>query len=366
MAVSNPTRTTAWARLFLLLSKLSISARAARSTEDPLTLTEKTQVSSIAEACATYTGRLEIASLTGYVNLTGIEEISGELAFDNSLANNGHVTIYSSTLKNISDGLVVYGPSEDNSPSWWLNMWLQALQSTYSISVYEVWVSVKLNTAPGLNVTSSYIVHGDDKMQASNLYVNASYVGFLQVTDINFLKGSYLTSSVDRVWHAGVTDNQGLKQLLLKRLKHAEFSIKIFSNPDLDYTSMSVAKAGFVRIENNGRDALVPLPELELLGNRDHEDTDGIFRDLIDVSLPKLDQVSTFGKLNLTSNLLSELYLPRLETANCTLGIDDSVALNDLWLSRLNYVKDLEIPANPRLRIMTANLLKMADKINLT
>ncbi|KAM0433544.1 hypothetical protein ACHAPT_004424 [Fusarium lateritium] len=256
-------------------------------------------------------------------------------------------------------------------------MSLQALQSTYSIGVYGPWARVSLNTAPELNVTDSFIVHGEHKMEASDLYVNASYVGFLQVTDIDFFAGSYLTSAADRVGYVVVKGNQGLKQVLLKSLKHANYAIKIFYNPDLDYISMPLTNASFVQIEDNGRDASVSLPNLVFLGNRSHEssqisakDAGGIFQDLVDISLPKLEQVHGdwrfFGKLNFTSNLFSELYLPHLEIANCTLGIDDNVALNDLWLPRLDYVKDLEIHANPRLRNVTANLLKTADKINMT
>ncbi|KAJ4177238.1 hypothetical protein NW755_013961 [Fusarium falciforme] len=377
MAASNPTRTVVWLGLALLLSGLTTSARAACSAEDPLTLTETTQVSSIAEACATYTGDLEIANLTDFVNLTGIEKIDGELKFDNSLGVQDGATIYSSTLKNITEGFLVYGPSEADRPYGWLNVSLHALQRAYSIGVYGPWARVLLDTAPELNVTDSFIVHGDDVMQASDLYVNATYVWFLQVTDIDFLSGSYLTSSADRVGYVVVKGNKGLKQVQLESLEHARYAIKIFSNPDLDSISMPLTNASFVQIQNNGRDAVVSLPELEFLGNRSHESsmisamgTGGVFQDLIDISLPKLKQVHGdwrfFGKLNFTSNLFSELYLPRLETANCTLGIDDNVALNDLWLPRLDYVKDLEIHANPRLRNVTANLLKTADKINMT
>lgn len=342
-----------------------------------MTLTETTQVSSIAEACATYTGDLEIANLTDFVNLTGIEKIDGELKFDNSLGVQDGATIYSSTLKNITEGFLVYGPSEADRPYGWLNVSLHALQRAYSIGVYGPWARVLLDTAPELNVTDSFIVHGADMMQASDLYVNATYVWFLQVTDIDFLSGSYLTSSADRVGYVVVKGNKGLKQVQLESLEHARYAIKIFSNPDLDNISMPLTNASFVQIQNNGRDAVVSLPELEFLGNRSHESsmisamgTGAVFQDLIDISLPKLKQVHGdwrfFGKLNFTSNLFSELYLPRLETANCTLGIDDNVALNDLWLPRLDYVKDLEIHANPRLRNVTANLLKTADKINMT
>ncbi|RSL47095.1 hypothetical protein CEP54_013559 [Fusarium duplospermum] len=381
MAASNPTRTAVWLRFALLLSGLTTSARAGKYpelTHHPLTLTETTQVSSIAEACATYTGDLEIANLTDFVNLTGIEKIDGELRFDNSLADPDHVTLYSSTLQNITTGLLIYGPSEVDSTSGWLNVSLPVLRSAYSIGVYGPWSRVSLDTDPEMNVTGSFIVHGNNKMKTSDLYVNASVVWFIQVTEIDFSSGSFLTSSADRVGYVAVKGNEGLKQVLLNSLEWAKYAIRIFSNPDLDEISMPLlTNASYVQIQNNGRDAVVSLPELEFLGNRSHESsqisamgTGAVFQDLIDISLPKLKQVHGdwrfFGKLNFTSNLFSELYLPRLETANCTLGIDDNIALNDLWLPRLDYVKDLEIHANPRLLNVTANLLKTADKINMT
>ncbi|RMJ07750.1 hypothetical protein CDV36_012637 [Fusarium kuroshium] len=312
MAASNSTRAAVWLRLALLLSGLTISARAACSEgrATTLTLTETTQVSSLAEACPTYTGQLEFANMTDLVNLTGIERIDGQLKIDNSLAETDDLTLHSSTLQNITEGLLIDGPSgRDVTRAYgYLNMSLPVLQDVYSIGVYGPWSGVSLETVPELNVTDALIVHGSDKMKASDLYVNASTVWFLQVTNIDFSSGSYLTSSVDRVGHE----------------------------------SSQIAAMG----------------------------VGGVFQDLIDISLPKLKQVHGdwrfFGKLNFTSNLFSELYLPRLETVNCTLGIDDNIALNDLWLPRLDYVKDLEIHANPRLLNVTANLLKTADKINMT
>ncbi|RSL52933.1 hypothetical protein CEP53_007913 [Fusarium sp. AF-6] len=381
MAASNSTRTAVWLRLALLLSGLTTSARAACSEDrlTTLTLTETTQVSSLAEACATYIGDLNFANMTDFVNLTGIERIDGELIIDNSIAETDHLTLHSSTLQNITEGLLINGPFGKHVTRAYghLNMSLPVLQDVYSIGVYGQWSGVSLETEPELNVTGAFIVHGGDKMKTSDLDVNASSVWFLQVTNIDFSSGSYLTSSVDRVGYVAVVGNQGLKQVLLKSLEWAKYAIKIYSNPDLDEISMPVTNASYVQIHSNGRDAVVSLPELEFLGNRSHESsqiaamgTGAVFKDLIDINLPKLKQVHGdwrfFGKLNFTSNQFSELYLPRLETANCTLGIDDNIALNDLWLPRLDNVKDLEIHANPRLLNVTANLLKTADKINMT
>ncbi|KAI8710966.1 hypothetical protein NCS52_01510000 [Fusarium sp. LHS14.1] len=362
MTASNPTRTMVWLGLALLLSGLTIPARA---------------VSSIAEACATYTGDLEIANLTDFVNLTGIEKIDGKLTFDNPLAIQDDTTIYSSTLKNITKQFFIYGPFEADHPQGQLNVSLHALQRARSIGVYGPWAGVSVDTAPELNVTDSFIVHGHGMMEASDIHMNATYVWYLRLTDIDFSWSSYLTSSVDRVGYMVVSGNKELEQVQLESLKHAKYAIKIVENPDLDNISMPLTNASFVQMYNNGRDVVVSLPELEFLGNRSHESsmisaggTGSDFQDLIDVSLPKLKQVHGdwrfFGELSFISNLFSELYLPRLEIANCTLGIDENVALNDLWLPRLDYVKDLEIHANPRLRNMTANLLKTADKINMT
>ena len=305
------------------------------------------------------------------------QKIDGDMKYDNSLGVQYGTTIYSSTLKNITGGFLVYGPSEADRSYGSLNVSLHPLQNAYSIGVYGPWAQVSLDTGPELDVKGSFIVDGDDTMQASNLYVNATKVWFVQVTDIDFLSGSYLRSLADVIGYLVVEGKKGLKQVQLESLHYAKYAIKIFSNPDLDNISMPLTNASFVQIQNNGRDAVVSLPELEFLGNRSHESstisamgTGAVFRDLIDIRIPKLKQVHSdwkfFGKLNFTSNLFSELYLPHLETANCTLGIDDNIALNDLWLPRLDYVKDLEIHANPRLRNVTANLLKTADKINMT
>ncbi|KAF7541535.1 hypothetical protein G7Z17_g11945 [Cylindrodendrum hubeiense] len=365
-------------RLALLLAGLVSFVIAACSNDVSTTVTDTTQISSLAE-CATYSGDIVIANATGTIDLTGMETIVGVITYGNDLPVD-NVKIRSSTLKNITDGLSVYGAASDVSQSLGdLNISLPALESTYSLGVYWGWGRVSVNTDPKLNVTGFLAISGDD-IEVTNLYLNVSTAANIDVGGISS-SSSYevlVSSSVVRVERdLSMAITEGVDKLLLEELEFVNYAAHISANKDLNYVSTSLVDAGLLRIQRNGKYISVSLPKLERLGGRSDPtdqtstgDAGGIFREVLNISMPLLREAHGDdwfkGKLNFTSNFFSELYLPRLENANCTLGIDDNVALNDIWIPRLNYVKDLEVHSNPRLLNFTANLLKTADKVNMT
>ncbi|KAF4442807.1 hypothetical protein F53441_11635 [Fusarium austroafricanum] len=352
------------------------------SAETTSTLTDKTQISSLAASCPTYTGDINIVNVTGEMSFTGFKTIIGGITYQNNFTED-YVTIQSSTLKNVTNSLIMYGAwNEDKKPAGWLHLSLPALRTIDSIQTQYGWGMVYFNTDSRLNISGDFIINPNSSLiYAREVYVNASSVRKIWINDLGFSSSASLYSSVQRVnADIYVARNKGLKRVLFDNLDFVDDAIDIRFNPDLDDMSLSVTDAGRLRANNNGRDAHLSVPNLKKLGGRvipmyyngDKREAGGIFQDLVNVSLPMLTEVHgddlgfSEGKLNFTSNFFSELRLPQLVTANCTLGIDDNMALNDISLSRLSYVKYLEVHDNPRLLNFTSNLLKKAESINMT
>ncbi|KAF9777209.1 hypothetical protein IL306_004514 [Fusarium sp. DS 682] len=353
------------------------------SVETTSTITETTQISSLAASCPTYTGDLHIVNVTGTINMTGVETLVGGITYNNDFPDD-YVTFHSSTLKNITDDLLMYGASgKVTKTPGDLNISLPALESIDALAAYWGWGDVSINTSPKLNMSQRFTISsGTSQTGAGNLYVNMSSISSIDITGVDFqvTGGALFTSSAQRVKREiTIYGNSGLRRVELNNLKAVNYTVDIRSNEDLDYISLSLPEVGLLRVKGNGRDTHLSVPNLKKLGGRSDPathtsggDAGGIFRDLVNASMPELtevhgDDVDWFkGKLNFTSNFFSELSLPSLKTANCTLGIDENIALNDLSVPRLNYVKDLQIHDNPRLLNFTANLLKKADNINMT
>lgn len=348
-----------------------------------MTITEATQVSSLAASCPTYTGDLQLINVTRTINMTGVETLVGDITYNNDFPDE-YVTFYSSTLKNVTGDLLMYGASRKTTKTPGdLNITLPALRTIDSLSAYWGWGDVSINTDPKLNVLERFQISSDASQSvAGTMYLNLTSSYSINVLGVKFqgYGGGLLTSPVENV-KRGITiwGNSGLKRVALDDLKFVNYTVDIRSNTDLDHISSSLPEVGLLRVKENGRDTYLSVPNLKKLGGRSDPsthtsggDAGGIFRDLVNASLPLLtevhgDDVDWFkGKLNFTSNFFSELSLPSLKTANCTLGIDENIALNDLSVPRLNYVKDLQIHDNPRLLNFTANLLKKADNINMT
>ncbi|KAF4944967.1 hypothetical protein FGADI_12311 [Fusarium gaditjirri] len=369
--------------LALCLSGHIESVIANCSNEETLTITEATQVSSLAASCPTYTGDLNLINITKTINVTGIETIIGGIEYSNDFPDE-YVTFYSSTLKNVTGGLLMYGASgKVTKTPGDLNITLPALRSINGLGAYWGWGDVSINTDPKLNILKGFEVSsGTSQSGAGNFYLNVTNTWSIGVLGVDFQAtgGALFTSSAQRVERSiTIWGNSGLGRVELDDLKFVNYTVDIRSNPDLDYISLSLPEVGLLRVKENGRDTHLSVPNLKKLGGRTDPaapasggDAGGIFRDLVNASLPLLtevhgDDVDWFkGKLNFTSNFFSELSLPSLKTVNCTLGIDENIALNDLSVPRLNYVKDLQIHDNPRLLNFTANLLKKADNINMT
>ncbi|KAF4345151.1 sporulation-specific Sps2p [Fusarium beomiforme] len=365
------------------LWRLVGSAVADCSAETTSTITETTQISSLAASCPTYTGDLHIVNVTGTINMTGVETLIGGITYNNDFPDD-YVTFHSSTLKNITDSLLMYGTSgKVTKTPGDLNISLPALGFIDTLGAYWGWGDVSINTNPKLNMSQRFTINsGTSQIGAGNLYVNVSSISSLDVGGVDFKAtgGALFTSSAQRVKRQiSIWGNSGLGRVELENLKSVNYTVDIRSNEDLDYISLSLPEVGLLRVRDNGRDTHLSVPSLKKLGGRSDPathtsggDAGGIFRDLVNVSMPELaevhsDDVDWFkGKLNFTSNFFSELSLPSLKTANCTLGIDENIALNDLSIPRLNYIKDLQIHDNPRLFNFTANLLKKADNINMT
>lgn len=348
-----------------------------------MTITEITQVSSLAASCPTYTGDLHLINVTETINMTGVKTLIGEIKYNNDFPDD-YVTFYSSTLKNVTGSLLMYGAGEKTTKAPGdLNITLPALRSIGGLAAYWGWGDVSINTDPKLNILSGLKINsGGSQSSAGNLYFNVTSAWRIDVSGVEFQAtgGALFKSSAQRVTSGiGIWGSSGLERVVLDNLKFVNYTVSITSNPDLDYISLSLPEVGLLRVTENGRDTHLSVPNLKKLGGRSDPgtytsggDAGGIFRDLVNASLPLLtevhgDEVDWFkGKLNFTSNFFSELSLPSLKTANCTLGIDENIALNDFSIPRLNYVKDLQIHDNPRLLNFTANLLKKADNINMT
>ncbi|KAL7756813.1 hypothetical protein ACKLNR_013806 [Fusarium oxysporum f. sp. zingiberi] len=353
------------------------------SNKETLTITEVTQVSSLAASCPTYTGDLHLINVTETINMTGVKTLIGEIKYNNDFPDD-YVTFYSSTLKNVTGSLLMYGAGEKTTKAPGdLNITLPALRSIGGLAAYWGWGDVSINTDPKLNILSGLKINsGGSQSSAGNLYFNVTSAWRIDVSGVEFQAtgGALFKSSAQRVTSGiGIWGSSGLERVVLDNLKFVNYTVSITSNPDLDYISLSLPEVGLLRATENGRDTHLSVPNLKKLGGRSDPgtytsggDAGGIFRDLVNASLPLLtevhgDEVDWFkGKLNFTSNFFSELSLPSLKTANCTLGIDENIALNDFSIPRLNYVKDLQIHDNPRLLNFTANLLKKADNINMT
>ncbi|KLO97386.1 sporulation-specific protein Sps2p [Fusarium fujikuroi] len=376
-------RNAASFRLALCLSGHIGNVIAACSNEETSTITEATQVSSLAASCPTYTGVLQLINITKTINMTGVETLIGDITYNNDFPDD-YVIFYSSTLKNVTGDLLMYGAGgkTPKTPGD-LNITLPALRTIDGLGAYWGWGDISINTDPKLNITRGFqISSGSSQSAAGNLYLNLTYTYSIGVAGVDFQAtgGALFTSSAEKVEREiMIFGNSGLERVELDDLKFVNYTVDIKSNSDLDYISSSLSEVGLLRVKENGRDTHLSVPNLKKLGGRSDSathtsggDAGGIFRDLVNASLPLLtevhgDDVDWFkGKLNFTSNFFSELSLPSLRTANCTLGIDENIALNDLSVPRLNYVKDLQIHDNPRLLNFTANLLKKADNINMT
>ncbi|KAG5758503.1 hypothetical protein H9Q72_013354 [Fusarium xylarioides] len=315
--------------------------------------------------------------------MTGVETLIGDITYNHDFPDE-YVTFYSSTLENVTGSLLMYGAGgKITKTPGDLNITLPALRTIDGLAAYWGWGDVSINTDPKLNASSGFgIRSGSSQSSAGNLYFNVSSAWTIDVTGVEFQAtgGAIFTSSTEKVQREiMIFGNSGLERVVLDDLKFVNYTADIKSNSDLDYISLSLSEVGLLRVKENGRDAHLSVPNLKKLGGRSDPSTQtsggdagGIFRDLVNASLPLLtevhgDDVDWFkGKLNFTSNFFSELSLPSLRTANCTLGIDENIALNDFSVPRLNYVKDLQIHDNPRLLNFTANLLKKADNINMT
>ncbi|EWZ33787.1 hypothetical protein FOZG_13483 [Fusarium oxysporum Fo47] len=369
--------------LALCLSGHIRNVIAACSNEETSTITDATQVSSLAASCPTYTGDLHLINITRTINMTGVETLIGDVKYSNDFPDD-YVTLYSSTLKNITGDLLMYGAGgKITKTPGDLNITLPALRAVGGLGAYWGWGDVSINTDPKLNIPKGFqISSGASQSAAGNLYLNVTYTYSIGVSGVDFQAsgGALFTSSAEKVEREiMIFGNSGLERVVLDDLKFVNYTVDIKSNSDLDYISLSLSEVGLLRVKENGRDTHLSVPNLKKLGGRSDPgthtsggDSGGIFRDLVNASLPSLtevhgDDVDWFkGKLNFTSNFFSELSLPSLRTANCTLGIDENIALNDFSIPRLNYVKDLQIHDNPRLLNFTANLLKKADNINMT
>ncbi|KAG9494938.1 hypothetical protein J7337_013167 [Fusarium musae] len=315
--------------------------------------------------------------------MTGVETLIGDITYNNDFPDE-YVTFYSSTLKNVTGDLLMYGAGgKITKTPGDLNITLPALRNIDGLGAYWGWGDISINTDTKLNIPKGFqISSGASQSSARNLYLNVTYTYSIGVSGVDFQAtgGALFTSSAEKVEREiTIFGNSGLERVELDDLKFVNYTVDVRSNSDLDYISSSLSEVGLLRVKENGRDTHLSVPNLKKLGGRSDPgrhtsggDAGGIFRDLVNANLPLLtevhgDDVDWFkGKLNFTSNFFSELSLPSLRTANCTLGIDENIALNDLSVPRLSYVKDLQIHDNPRLLNFTANLLKNADNINMT
>ncbi|KAF5676677.1 sporulation-specific Sps2p [Fusarium circinatum] len=294
--------------------------------------------------------------------MTGVETLIGDITYSNDFPDE-YVTFYSSTLTNVTGDLLLYGAGgKVTKTPGDLNITLPALRTIYRLAAYGGWGDVSINTDPTLNVSQGLqISSGASQSAAGNLYLNVSSTYSIGVLGVDFQAtgGALFTSSAESVKREiTIWGNSGLERVVLDNLKFVNYTVDIRSNPDLDYISLSLPEVGLLRVKEKGRDTHLSVPNLKKLGGHSDPgthtsggDAGGIFRDLVNASLPSLtevhgDDVDWFkGKLNFTSNFFSELSLP---------------------IPRLNYVKDLQIHDNPRLLNFTANLLKKADNINMT
>ncbi|KAH6967702.1 hypothetical protein BKA56DRAFT_678857 [Ilyonectria sp. MPI-CAGE-AT-0026] len=385
-------------RFILGIAGLAASAIADCSSNGTLTLTDVTEVASLA-SCATYFGDITLTNMTKTINLTGMETIVGEIYYYNE--DELDVTIDSSSLKNLTGRLELdarLGSGDQPRADTYLS--LPALKSISSILAYG-WRSVSLNTSPNLTIWGEFGLWGtdDQPMQIINPSINMTTAHRFGVLDTVFsIEGlptptpvEYsLSSSVEEVTgYLEIMSNKDMQTLLLNDLEFVRYGATISSNAVLVHISVSAVDVGRLTIEENGRSASLSLPQLEKLGGRiNHDDyiTDeftlerkydgnagGQFRHLLDVSVPLLREVHENEEawkyqsdLSFTSNLFSELSLPRLETVNCTFYIEGNYELEDLWIPRLSYTKELEVHNNPKLLNFTANLLKKAGMINMT
>ncbi|KAM5374911.1 hypothetical protein ACJZ2D_006255 [Fusarium nematophilum] len=203
---------------------------------------------------------------------------------------------------------------------------------------------------------------------------NFSLADVLGVEKVRFpSRGEPLLSvSAQQVGELEIADTEGLKVILLEHLEFVNYTATIHSNRHLDHVSMSLVDAAMPRINRNAWHTHISLPNLERLGGCIPEPdpefdsiVGGTFRDVFNISMPKMreahgfdrsrhrkgwgeddsDENSSGGILDFTSNSFPELSLPRLETVNCTMSIEENALLDSLWIPRLSYVRDLEIRA---------------------
>ncbi|CEI63610.1 hypothetical protein FVEN_g6741 [Fusarium venenatum] len=350
----------------------------------PRTLSETSQISSLATSCATYTGDIVISKVTATIDLTGVQTIIGSISYeyDDSFENEP-ITFLSSSLENVTEGLTLSGLAEAKKDRRGrLDVSLPALKITDSLEISGGWGEVSVETDPRLNVSGYFGLNGmtfsnDHGIYATSLYVNISLASTLYLTGLNFLppddsrlafspfkerKDSFISTSIQRLRRLSITHNPGLTHVLLDSLETATATIEIYSNSDLNHISSSVIEAHEVFFEQNGRDTHLSFPNIKQING------EATFQDLANASLPELNAAyhSNQGSFNFTGNSFPELHLPRLETINCTFVIVNNNILNNIALPRLNEVKNLEIHNNPRLLNVTVNALRKANSINIT
>jgi hypothetical protein len=80
---------------------------------------------------------------------------------------------------------------------------------------------------------------------------------------------------------------------------------------------------------------------------------------------PELREVHGGQALNFKTNLMPELHLPRLESANAILNISQNAVLTNIVLPRLTYAAALDICHSPRLLNFTDKVARRIDRVYL-
>ncbi|KAK0708696.1 hypothetical protein B0H67DRAFT_590944 [Lasiosphaeris hirsuta] len=148
-------------------------------------------------------------------------------------------------------------------------------------------------------------------------------------------------------------------------------SMAITDNRDLKTISVAAVTVSDLQISKNGRETSAEFPRLTTvlgdgLGNTGRAVQSTWFSNLVSLRLPELRVVHPKAySLFFEHNLFPDLHLPRLETANTTLRVNNNSVLVDFTLPRLSFVEKLEVAHNPRLLNLTANVLGRAGSIDL-
>ena len=297
---------------------------------------------------------------TSPIDLDGLEEIQGNLKV---IAPSTGITVYSSTLRNISRWFEVVAESGVGPP-------LASLNLTFPKLAYmgDWFFSTKL---------IPYITFQEGAVIQNNLKVDETDAGVLTTTSFSNITNSAsysmvvsdnrkmysFTCPVTNTRSVYVYRNTALSRLEFPTLRQVNGTLEIYQNPALAEIDLSPSWINRCEIYLNSHNAKLTLKNLTSIGTSFING--GLkLQNLASISLPVLRQI--FGSLGVSYNTVEDFELFTLENTTAEARINSNPNLVTLSLPRLQNVGDVIIDTNPKLLNVTANSLITAKSITMT